>query len=109
MVRAVVGTAAVLALLAVFALAIGMLLRRAARAVPLVVAVVMVPQLLGPLLNLDADVWLSRLTPAAGLAIQQTIVRFDTAIGPWAGLGVLAGYTALALVAALITLRRRDA
>jgi hypothetical protein len=45
----------------------------------------------------------------AGLAIQQTRLRFDTAIGPWAGLGVLCGYAAVALVAALWLLRRRDA
>jgi len=107
--RAVVGTAAALALLAVFALAIGMLLRRSSRALPLVIAVVMVPQIVGPLLSLDADKWLTRLTPTAGLAIQETTERFDTAIDPWAGLGVLAAYTALALTIALWSLRHRDA
>jgi ABC-type transport system involved in multi-copper enzyme maturation permease subunit len=107
--RAVVGTAAVLALLAVLGLAAGMLLRRSSRAIPLVVAVVMVPQLVGPLLSLNADRWLNRLVPTAGLAIQQTTERFDTAIGPWGGLGVLAAYTAVTLTTALWSLHRRDA
>jgi len=107
--RAVTGTAAFLALLAVFALTIGMLVRRPSRAIPLVVALVMVPQILGSLLSLRADLWLARLTPAAGLAIQQTVVRYDTAIAPWAGLGVLAGYTAVAYALALWSLKARDA
>jgi len=107
--RAVTGTAAFLALIAVFALAIGMLVRRPSRAIPLVVALVMVPQILGSLLSLRADLWLARLTPAAGLAIQQTVVRYDTAIAPWAGLGVLAGYTAVAYALALWSLKARDA
>lgn len=107
--RAVAGTAAVLALLALLGLAAGMLLRRSSRAIPLVIAVVLVPQLVGAQLSLEAYRWVGRLTPTAGLAIQQTIERYDTAIGPWAGLGVLAAYAALGLAAALWSLRRRDA
>jgi len=107
--RAVTGTAAVLALLAVFALALGMLLRRSGRTIPLVIALVLVPQLAGGMLSLEADMWLDRTTPAAGLAIQQTIVRFDTAINPWGGLAVLAAYTAAALALAHWLLRRRNA
>jgi len=107
--RAVIGTAAVLALVAVLAFAAGMLLRRSSRAIPVMVLVVLVPQLLGPQLSLDADKWVRRLTPTAGLAIQQTIERFDTAIAPWPGLGVLAAYTAAALGLALWALRRRNA
>jgi ABC-type transport system involved in multi-copper enzyme maturation permease subunit len=53
--------------------------------------------------------WVQRLTPTAGLAIQQTRDRFDTAIGPWAGFGVLCAYAAVALGAAYWLLRRRDA
>lgn len=107
--RAVVGTAIFLALLAVFALAIGMIVRRPSRAIPLMITLVLVPQLVGGRLSLDADLWLHRLTPAAGLAIQQTVERFDTAIGPWAGLGVLATYAAIAFAVALGALHRRNA
>ena len=46
---------------------------------------------------------------AAGFAVQQTIKRYDTAIAPLVGLGVLAGYAAVALGVATLLLRRRDA
>src|SRR5262245_23899992 len=107
--RAVIGTAAVLALLAVLGLAVGVLLRRPSRAIPLVIALVLVPQLVGAQLSLDADQWLRRLTPAARLAIQETVERFDTAISPWGGCAVLAAYTAAALALASWLLRWRDA
>jgi hypothetical protein len=54
-------------------------------------------------------VWVERLTPAAGFAVQQTVHRYDTAIAPLAGLAVLCGYTAVALAAATWRLRGRDA
>jgi ABC-type transport system involved in multi-copper enzyme maturation permease subunit len=107
--RAVIGTAAFLALLAVFALAVGMLLRRASYAIPVMIALILVPQLAGGMLSLEADMWLDRLTPAAGLAIQQTVVRFDTAINPWGGLAVLTAYTMGSLALALWLFRRRNA
>ena len=106
--RAVIGTAAVLALLAVLGLAVGVLLRRPSRAIPLMIGVVLVPQLVGAQLSLGADQWLRRLTPAAGLAIQETVHRFDTAITPSGGLAVLTAYTATAMALAIWLLRRRD-
>jgi ABC-type transport system involved in multi-copper enzyme maturation permease subunit len=70
----------------------------------------LVPQLVGDLIpSIEATKWIFRITPVAGLAIQQTRLRFDTAIGPWAGLAVMCGYAAVALIAALWLLRRRDA
>lgn len=107
--RAVTGTAAFLALVAVLAFAVGMVLRRSGGAIGLMVALLLVPQLVGGWLSLEADRWLQRLTPAAGLAIQQTVTRFDTAITPWGGLAVLAGYAAVALAVAYWRLRRRNA
>ncbi|MDT3438144.1 MULTISPECIES: ABC transporter permease subunit [unclassified Pseudofrankia] len=104
--RAVVGTALFLAVLAVFSVAVGVLLRRAAGAITLVIALVTVPQLVTSALSVDATRWVQRVTPIAGLAIQQTRHRFDTAIAPWAGFGVLCGYAALALGLALWALRR---
>src|SRR5262249_16947244 len=88
--RALVGTALVQAVLAMFSIGVGTLLRRSVRAVVALVALVVVPQIIGSVaLSVDAAKWLGRLTPAAGLAIQQTRLRFDTAIGPWAGFAVL--------------------
>jgi ABC-type transport system involved in multi-copper enzyme maturation permease subunit len=107
--RAVVGSALFLAVLALLSLAVGAILRRTAGAVTLVIALVVVPQVLGVVLSVGVTSWVQRLTPTAGLAIQQTRDRFDTAIGPWAGFGVLCAYAAVALGAAYWLLRRRDA
>ncbi|WP_406289029.1 ABC transporter permease subunit [Embleya sp. NBC_00896] len=107
--RAVVGTAALLALIAVFALAVGTILRRGAPAITIVLVLLLAPRIIATGLPVSTAVWLERLTPAAGFAIQQTFRRYDTAIGAWPGLAVLAGYTALALAVALWRLRRRDA
>jgi ABC-type transport system involved in multi-copper enzyme maturation permease subunit len=107
---AVVGTALVLAVMAVFSLGVGTLLRRSARALALLVGLVVVPQIVGSAVPwLNAQKWLDRITPVAGLAIQHTRSQFDTAIGPWAGFAVLCAYAAVALVAAIVLVRRRDA
>jgi ABC-type transport system involved in multi-copper enzyme maturation permease subunit len=107
--RAVVGTGALMAAVAVFSLGVAVILRRSAAAITVVLLLLLIPQLLASGLPLSVAMWLERLTPAAGFAIQQTVDRYDTAIGPWAGLGVLCGYAATALAAALWLLRRRDA
>ncbi|MET7402738.1 hypothetical protein ABZS66_55580 [Dactylosporangium sp. NPDC005572] len=121
--RAEVGTAALLAVAAVFALAVGTILRRSATAVTTVVAAVVLPYLLAltPFLPPSMAVWLTRFTPAAAMAVQQTLVRYPQVDGlytpaagyyplpPWAGLAVLGGYTALAFAVAAVLLCRRDA
>jgi ABC-type transport system involved in multi-copper enzyme maturation permease subunit len=108
--RAVVGTALFLAVLAVFSLGVGMILRRSARAITLVVGLVLVPQIVASFVpSFAVEKWINRLTPAAGLAIQHTRQRFDTAISPWGGFGVLCGYAAVTLFAAVWLVRRRDA
>ena len=90
--RAVLGTGLLLGLFAVLALALGTVLRRTAPTIALVVGLVVFPFLIGPFLSLDGEAWLRRLTPSAGLAIQQTRPRFDDYIDPWAGTAVLAAY-----------------
>ena len=107
--RAVVGTGLVLALLAVLALALGASLRHGAAAITVVIALVVLPSIIGPFLTLDGEAWLKRVTPVAGLAIQQTRDRFDDVIGPWPGIAILGAWVAVALVAAVVLLRRRDA
>jgi ABC-type transport system involved in multi-copper enzyme maturation permease subunit len=121
-VRVIVGTAALLAVSAVLALAIGALLRRGAAAVTVAVVVVVLPYLLaiaglppGP-----AD-WLLRVTPAAAFSLQESAPRYPqvanvyTAVegflplSPLAGFGVLCAYAGAALAAAVLLFRRRDA
>ena len=107
--RAVVGTAVVFALVAVLSLAVATIVRHAAVAIPLVMLPLLVPLIVSSGLPLSVANWLTRLTPAAGFAVQQTITRYDTAIAPLVGLGVLAAYAAVALGGATMVLRRRDA
>jgi hypothetical protein len=109
--RAVVGSALVLATLAVLGLAVLTVVRRAAASIALVIGLVHVPQILGAaaIVSLDTELWLNRITPAAGLAIQQTHAGAHTAIEPWLGLGVMGGWAAAALVFAYLRLRWSDA
>ena len=97
--------------------ALGVVLRRGAAAVAASVVLLVLPGILGS----QSGNWLMRLTPTAAFAIQATLPRSSLVtsaytppngyfpISPWAGLAVLAGYTAVALGAAAWLLRRRDA
>jgi ABC-type transport system involved in multi-copper enzyme maturation permease subunit len=121
--RVIVGTAAMLALAAVFALALGAIARRGAAAITIAVVIVVMPFLLSAANLVPAGIgdWLLRLTPAAGLAIEQSIPRYPQVttitspaqgvypLSPYAGLAVLCLWTAAALALALVMLRRRDA
>jgi regulation of enolase protein 1 (concanavalin A-like superfamily) len=108
-VRPVLGTALVLALIALLSMAVGTLLRRTSAVMVLLAGFVVAPTVLSGLSE-TADAWLGRFTPIAGLAIQQTTyLPGRTFIGPWAGLGVLGAYTAVLLAAAYWRLRSRDA
>ena len=122
-VRVIVGTAAMLAVAAVFALALGAILRRSAAAITIAVVTVVMPFLITALNVVPAGVgdWLLRLTPAAGLAIEQSIPRYAQVttvikpvqgyypLSPYAGFAVLCLWAAAALALALVMLRRRDA
>ena len=122
-VRVIVGTAAMLAVAAIFAVALGAILRRSAAAITIAVVTVVMPFLLAALNVVPAGVgdWLLRLTPAAGLAIEQSIPRYAQVttvispvqgyypLSPYAGFAVLCLWAAAALALALVMLRRRDA
>jgi ABC-type transport system involved in multi-copper enzyme maturation permease subunit len=122
--RIMLGTAALLAVAAVLALAVGTLLRRSAGAVTAVIAAIVLPYLLAVLtgvLPAGAEEWLVRVTPAAAFAIQQNAPQYTQVtasytpangyfpLAPWAGFAVLCAWAALALILATYALRRRDA
>jgi ABC-type transport system involved in multi-copper enzyme maturation permease subunit len=124
LVRVVAGTAALLAVAAVLALALGAILRHGAGPVTAVIAAMVLPYFFAsPLALLPAGAadWLLRVTPAAGFAVEQILPQYpqvSTAytaqygyypLPPWAGFGVLCAWTAAALAAAWFLLRRRDA
>ncbi|MDP4505652.1 ABC transporter permease subunit [Nonomuraea turcica] len=120
--RVVAGVAALLAVAAIFALALGSLFRRSAMAVIVAIAAILVPYVLATASILPESVsdWLLRVTPAAGFAIQQSIPEYPQVtahyapvagyypLAPWAGFAVTCGYAALALALAVHRLRRSD-
>ncbi|MEU0884370.1 hypothetical protein ABZ345_37760 [Lentzea sp. NPDC005914] len=122
--RIVLGTAALLATASILALAAGTLFRRSAGAVTAVTTVIVLPYLMVaqiPFIPAGVTDWLTRLTPAAAFAVQQTVVPYHQVasvytpyngyypLAPWAGLAVLAGYALVSLAAAAVVLHRRDA
>ena len=122
--RIVVGTAVLLAVAAVLALAVATVLRRSAGAVATVIVAIVLPYILATasILPTGPSEWLLRLTPAAAFSIQQSLVEYPQvsgllrtgerllSAGPRGpGSRVLCGYTAVALAAATTLLRRRDA
>jgi ABC-type transport system involved in multi-copper enzyme maturation permease subunit len=123
-VRVIAGTAALAAVFAVFALAVGAILRHGAGAVTAAIAAVILPYLLTaaiPVLPAGAADWVLRVTPAAGFAISQVIPAYPQVaasytpangyfpLAPWAGFAVSCAWAALALALAAHFLRRRDA
>ena len=121
--RVVAGTAALLAVVAVLALAVGTLLRSSAGAVAAVLGAIVLPYFLAVAANVlpvGAADWVLRVTPAAAFAIQQSTPQYPQVSGiytpfqgyfplaPWAGFAVLCAWAALAVVLAVVLLRRRD-
>jgi ABC-type transport system involved in multi-copper enzyme maturation permease subunit len=121
--RLVLGSAALLAVAAVLAMATGAVLRRGSVAVAAVIVLVVLPYILGTaaVLPTAPAQWLLRVTPAAAFAVQQSspayhqvLAAYTPAQGyyplaPWAGFAVLCGYAAAVFGLAVVLLRRRDA
>jgi ABC-2 type transport system permease protein len=109
-VRAIAGTALYLGVIAVFAFAVGTMVRRTGAALASVLTIVYAPAIVSLMLAEPLRGWVQRASPMmAGLAVQRTVLRPDSVpIGAWAGLGVAAAWSAIALLAALWLVRRRD-
>ncbi|UJW35485.1 DUF1349 domain-containing protein [Saccharothrix sp. AJ9571] len=107
--RVIIGVAAALALCAVLAYGLGVWLRRGWAAVLIGLSLVALPYAVTtfPLLPDAVSDWLLRLTPAAGFAVQQTMVEYPQVtahyapsagyfpLPGWAGLALLCAYTVL--------------
>ena len=121
--RIIAGTAALIAVAAVFTLAVATIVRRSATAILIVIVTIVVPFVLSAPPGIPAGLteWLLRITPAAAFALQQPAPQYYQVqasyipssgffpLAPWTGFAVLCGWTALALVLASYLLRRRDA
>jgi ABC-type transport system involved in multi-copper enzyme maturation permease subunit len=123
-VKVIIGTGLFAAVAAVLALAVGAMVRRGAAAVAIVIVAIAVPIFLSisAALPLGAADWLLRVTPAAGIALQQAYTQYGQVNGViysplsgyyplswWAGLLVMCAWAAAALAGAAYLLRRRDA
>jgi ABC-2 type transport system permease protein len=109
--RAVVGSVLYLGLIALLSLGLATALRDSGAAIAAVLGLLYIVPVIGDLI-LDPT-WESRFQryePVnAGLAIQATRNVSKLPIGPWPGLGVLAVWAALALLAGGLLFRLRDA
>jgi ABC-2 type transport system permease protein len=108
--RAVGGTGLYLTLVGVLGMALGFVIRNTAGAAAIMFgAMLVVPEVLGAALPGE---WAGRILPYlpsnAGQAIMGIQPAPDT-MAPWPGLALFAGYTALAVAAAALLLKRRDA
>ncbi|MBL7501429.1 ABC transporter permease [Frankia sp. CNm7] len=109
--RAAAGSVLYLALIALLGLGVTTLIREATVAVGVVLGLLyLFPILSAVVTDPDWERRLRQIGPSdAGLAIQDTLGLPGAPIGPWAGLGVLAGWAAAALLAGGLALGRRDA
>jgi ABC-2 type transport system permease protein len=109
--RAVGGSMLYLTLVALLSLGLAAAVRDAPAGVGTVLGVLyLAPVLITVVSDPDWEKRLRQLTPSdAGLSIQHTIGVADLPIGPWAGLGVLALWSAGALLLGGLLLRLRDA
>lgn len=103
--RAVIGTGIYLTLIGLLGLALGSLLRHAAPAIAIIVALLFIPyeatNALPPLLQ--------RYLPTLAGAQISNVIPNRNALPAWAGLGLMAALTATVLAAALIRLCATDA
>lgn len=107
--RAVVGAALYLTAVGVFGIALGALLRNTAGAIALLFGLLLVLQILIQFLPQSVRDPLNKYLPAgAGSAVFQ-VVNDGKSLAPWAGFGVFCAYVVVALAAAAILLKRRDA
>jgi ABC-2 type transport system permease protein len=108
--RAATGSVLYLTLIALLGLGIGTAARDSATAIGIVLGLLYAfPIVTAALTDPDWQRHLRQVGPmSAGLAVQSTSRLYELPIGPWAGLGVLAGWAAAALLAGALLLRLRD-
>lgn len=108
--RAGAGSVGYLVLIALFSLGVAAVVRDSAAATGTVLGLLYLPPILAATVgNPHLRRLLDQAAPmTAGLAVQATTDLRHLPIGPWAGLGVLAAWSAGALLAGALALRLRD-
>ncbi len=108
--RTMVGGGLYLAVLGLFGLGLGVLMRHTAAAVTVGIALIFIVGNLVGLIPGAAGEWLTKLMPGNAGTTLATVESFNPdLLGPWTGFGVFAGETALLLLIAGWLFSRRDA
>jgi ABC-2 type transport system permease protein len=108
--RVVIGTALFLTVLGAFSLALGTIVRNTAGGIALFVGLLFVlPGITAILPAATADAIDPYLPLNAGSGVMTATFENSHHLSPWGGFAVFCGYTALAVIGAALTLRRRDA
>jgi ABC-2 type transport system permease protein len=107
--RAMIGSGLYLTVTGLLGIALGFILRNTAGAIVTLFGVMLVLPVLGNVLPSNG---VGRITPYLPSNAGQAVMQVHRAVGtlaPWTGLALFAGYTAAAIAAAALLLRRRDA
>jgi ABC-2 type transport system permease protein len=108
--RAALGSVLYLGLIVVLSMGIAAVIRDSAVSIGLALGLLyLFPVVASFIGNQTWHNRIGRYTPMAGLNVQATTGLHSLPIGPWGGLGVLAAWSAAALLAGALALRFRDA
>lgn len=107
--RVVTGAGLYLALVGLLGMALGFIVRSTAGAITILFGILLVLPVLADVIPSSWDRHIVPYLPSyAGQAIMHLYPSADS-LAPWTGFALFAGYTAAAVVAAAVLLRRRDA
>jgi ABC-2 type transport system permease protein len=107
--RVVIGAGLYLTVVGLLGMALGFLIRNTAGAITTLFGILLVLPVLGEVLPSD---WAAHIVPYLPSNAGQAIMALHSGPGtmaPWTGFALFVGYTAAAVVAAAVLLRRRDA
>lgn len=107
--RAVIGGGLYVAVIAVFALGIGTILRHTAGSITVVVGLLFVLPIFGGFLPGDWGRTVQKLLPSSAGGAIMTTHPTSSLLDPWTGFAVFCLYAALTLTAAFLVFQRRDA
>ncbi len=107
--RAVVGAALYLTVVGILGLGLGALVRSTAGGIAALFGLLFVLPIIVHFLPKSFSTAVDKYLPSSAGQALLTVRQDPTALSPWAGFAVFCAYAAVALAAAAITLRRRDA
>lgn len=107
--RAVIGAALYLTVVGLLGLALGALLRNTAGAIATLFGLLLILPLIVHFLPSSWSDKIDKYLPGSAGQAVVNVVRDHSSLSPWAGFAVFCGYTVIAMIAAAVLLRRRDA